>query len=335
MITRRTRIAALAVTILAACRRASFVLSSSGEPGRDEAGLGRLFTIVGMVVVIIVAALLLTAIFRRRPPADPNAIDRRGRGTLWILTGGVVVPAVILVTLFFFVLITLSTTAQPPYSNVAGTFEIVGHRWWWEIRRVDDTGRPQFVTANELHIPVGRTVRLHLSSADVIHSFWVPDLAGKTDLIPGQINTAWIEAEKPGVYAVHCAEYCGMQHANMSMSVVAESDAEFQQWLASQTADAKPPQTDDEQRGLDAFVGSPCASCHQIRGTPAAAIVGPDLTHLAARRMIGAGALPNTVGNLSGWISNSQTIKPGNVMPAMYLKPTDLHAIVEYLGGLK
>ncbi|MGH7651459.1 MAG: cytochrome c oxidase subunit II [Gemmatimonadaceae bacterium] len=335
MITKRACFAAFAVSMVSACRGTSSVLSSSGQPGGDEATLGRLFTIVGIVVVIIVAALLLMAIFRRRAAADRSTIVRQGHGVLWILTGGVIVPAVILVTLFFFVLTSLSTTAQAPYSNIAGTFEIVGHRWWWEVRRIDDTGRQQFVTANELHIPVGLAVRLRLSSADVIHSFWVPDLAGKTDVVPGQINTAWLKAEKPGVYFARCAEYCGMQHAHMAMVVVAESDSAFQHWLSSQTADATAPATPQEQRGLDAFLGSPCASCHEIRGTPAGAIVGPDLTHLASRQTIGAGALPNTAGNLAGWIANSQTIKPGNEMPAMYLKSADLSAIVLYLRSLK
>ncbi|HEY3747364.1 MAG TPA: cytochrome c oxidase subunit II [Gemmatimonadaceae bacterium] len=335
MIDRRTCGAGFAISMLTACRGTSSILSSSGQPGGDEATLGRLFTTVGIVVVVVVAALLLMGIFRRRPPADANAIVRQGGGVAWILAGGIIAPALILVTLFIFVLKSLSTTAQPPYSNVAGTFEIVGHQWWWEVRRIDDSGEPQFVTANEMHIPVGRAVRLRLSSADVIHSFWVPELAGKTDVVPGRINKAWLKADKPGVYIARCAEYCGMQHAQMALVVVAESDAAFARWLASQSAEARPPETPEEQRGLDAFLGSPCASCHQIRGTPAGAIVGPDLTHLASRRTIGAGALPNTDGNLTGWIANSQTIKPGNAMPAMYLEPTDLHAIVEYLHSLK
>lgn len=335
MITRRTALPVSMLMLIAACESPMSVLTSSGKPGGDEAWLGRIFAAVGIAVLIVVIVLLVVSLFRRRPAAAPGEIVRSGHGIPWILAGGVIGPAVILVTLFLFVLTSLSTTAQPPESNLAGTFEIVGHRWWWEVRRVDDTGQRQFVAANELHIPVGRPVRLHLSSADVIHSFWVPQLAGKTDLIPGKVNDAWIEADTAGVYIAQCAEYCGMQHAHMAMRVVAESDAKFERWLATQSSDAHVPDDEDEQRGLAAFVTSPCASCHQIRGTSAGAIVGPDLTHFGSRLTIGAGVAPNTEGHLAAWIANSQTLKPGNDMPVMHLKSGDLHAIVEYLRSLE
>jgi cytochrome c oxidase subunit 2 len=331
----RQRFFLIPVFACAACQKAPALLSSSGQPGRDEAWLGNLFGIVAVIVLIAVTILLLAGIFRKRPAASSREITRRGNGIRWILAGGVVIPAIILVTLFFFVVTTLSTTAQPPRRNLAGTFDIVGHRWWWEVKRVDIAGTQQFVTANELHIPVGRPVRLHLSSADVIHSFWVPELAGKTDVIPGQVNDAWLMAEKPGVYFARCAEYCGMQHAHMALRVVAESDSEYTAWLSAQKDDAAIPMSDEETHGREVFLGSACASCHQIRGTAAGALVGPDLTHIGSRRTVGAGALPNTEGNLAGWIANSQTIKPGNAMPAMYLPARDLHDVVEYLESLK
>jgi cytochrome c oxidase subunit 2 len=335
MTTRRAAPALVPAVLLAACNGSPWVFSTSGQPGDDEARLGGLFTAVGIAVLVIVAALLLVALFRRRTSTEPNAITREGAGIAWVLAGGVVAPAIILVILFGFVLTSLASTAQPPGTNIAGTFEIVGHRWWWEVRRVDVTGAQTFVTANELHIPVGRPVRLQLSSADVIHSFWVPELAGKTDVIPGQTNNAWLQADTAGVYVARCAEYCGMQHAHMSLRVVAESDIEFAHWLAQQSAAARAPQSDIERYGQQVFLGSPCASCHQIRGTLAGAIVGPDLTHIASRSTIGAGALTNNAGNLSGWIANSQSIKPGNQMPPMYLNGSDLHAVVEYLRSLQ
>jgi cytochrome c oxidase subunit 2 len=311
------------------------VFSHNGQPGTDEARLGILFGVIGIVVLVVVIALVILGLFRRRKPADYNVIAREGHGTRWIVIGGVITPAVVLVTLFFFVLTTLSSTAQPPKTNLAGSFAIIGHRWWWEVQRIDGTGSEKFVTANELHIPVGRPVRLELSSADVIHSFWVPQLAGKTDVIPGQVNKAWIEAKKPGIYIAQCAEYCGMQHAHMAMRVVAEDDASYMKWLSSQAAPVDTPVSVAARHGQDVFLSHPCAVCHQIRGTPAGGIVGPDLTHVGSRRTIGAGVLPNTEGNLAGWIANSQTIKPGNSMPPMYLEAKDLHALVEYLRTLK
>jgi cytochrome c oxidase subunit 2 len=331
----RKAIIALTAFALSACASETAVFSRSGQPASDETTLGLLFGAIGIAVLAVTIGLLALGLLRRRKSASSTDITREGHGARWIVIGGVVTPAIVLVTLFFFVLTTLSSTAQPPKTNLAGSFAIIGHRWWWEVQRVDAAGRQQFVTANEIHIPVGRPVRIDLSSADVIHSFWVPALAGKTDLIPGQVNHAWIEAREPGVYVAQCAEYCGMQHAHMAMRVVAEDDAHFQTWLANQTADAAIPVTAAAREGQDVFLSHPCAVCHQIRGTPAGGIVGPDLTHLATRRTIGAGALPNTAGNLAGWIANSQSIKPGNVMPAMNLESKDLQALVDYLRTLK
>ncbi len=331
----RRAAAFLSLAVGVGCAGAQSILTSSGQPGGREAALGRIFTIVGIVVVVIVSLLLLFGLFRRRPPADPRQIVRRGNGIAWIMAGGVIVPAIVLVILFFFVLESLASTAQPPPRPVAGVFDIVGHRWWWEVKGVNGANQTQFVTANELHIPVGRPVRIHLTSADVIHSFWVPRLAGKTDVIPGQTNDAWLEADTAGVYYAYCAEYCGMQHAHMGLRVVAEDDQSYARWLADQSGDAQAPQTAQEMRGHDLFLGSPCTSCHAIRGTPAGAIVGPDLTHVASRRTIGAGVLPNTTDNLTRWISNSQALKPGNQMPPIDMKPEDVLAIVGYLHSLR
>ena len=311
------------------------VLSSSGQPGGTEAALGRVFTIIMIAVGLIVTGLLVVGLFRRRPTRDPLEITREGGGTAWILTGGVLIPVIGLGILFALVLTALPGSAQPSKRPIAGTFEIIGHRWWWEIRQVDPAGRTLFVTANELHVPVGAPVRLHLSSADVIHSFWVPQLAGKTDLIPGQVNDAWIMADEPGVFAGYCAEYCGMQHAHMAMRVVAEDSASYQAWLAHEATAAAPATTPAAARGAQVFVSSPCAACHQIRGTPAEGIVGPDLTHVGARQTIGGGMLPNTPGNLAGWIVDAPSVKPGTRMPAIALNGPELQAVLAYLESLK
>jgi cytochrome c oxidase subunit 2 len=189
-------------------------------------------------------------------------------------------------------------------------------------------------TANEIHIPVGRPVRFEVVAGDVIHSFWIPELAGKTDLIPGQRNVMWLEADHPGVYRGQCAEYCGMQHSKMAMSVVADPPAAFGAWLARQRLPAASPSDPDMVAGEAVFTTSACALCHTIRGTPARGRVGPDLTHLASRRMIAAGTLPNTRGYLAGWIANPQALKPGNVMPAVPLRPTELQVLITYLQSL-
>ena len=203
--------------------------------------------------------------------------------------------------------------------------------WWWEVRYPQQ----QITTANELHIPVGRPVRLELTSADVIHSFWVPRLNGKRDMIPGLKTIFWIQADEPGVYRGQCGEYCGTQHANMAFEVIALESAEFDEWLAQQTSAKSPPRSEAAERGGEVFQSAGCAQCHAIQGTDATGTAGPDLTHVGGRRMIGAALLPNTRGNLSGWIADPQGIKPGVKMPRTYLAADELQDLVTYLEGLK
>jgi cytochrome c oxidase subunit 2 len=215
-------------------------------------------------------------------------------------------------------------------SNPAFTVQIVGHQWWWEVNYLD----AHFTTANEMYIPVGQPVAVKLTSADVIHSFWAPQLQVKTDALPGQTNTTWITADQPGVYRVECAEFCGLQHAHMQLLIIAEPADQVQAWIQNQQKDGVRPSAQVKQ-GEQVFLGSACVYCHTIRGTDASGKIGPDLTHIASRKTLGAGALTNNVGNLSGWIINSQTIKPGNRMPPMYLDANDLHAVVAYLETLQ
>jgi cytochrome c oxidase subunit 2 len=191
------------------------------------------------------------------------------------------------------------------------------------------------VTANEIHVPAGRPVRLRLSSADVIHSFWVPQLMPKTDLIPGQVNETWLTANRPGIYRGQCAEYCGLQHALMAFLVVADGPAAFDRWVALQRAPAAEPAGTLATRGRQVLERTSCATCHTVRGTSARGTAGPDLTHLASRQQLGAGAVPNTPGHLGGWIANSQTIKPGNLMPPQPLTSEELQALIAYLETLE
>jgi cytochrome c oxidase subunit 2 len=216
------------------------------------------------------------------------------------------------------------------------TIEVTGQQWWWKARYLNESDPSAVLTtANEIHIPTGEPVRVKLIGADVIHSFWVPQLTGKTDAIPGQTNEMWLEAEKPGRYRGQCTEYCGWQHAHMAVFVIAEPRADFEKWLTAQLQPApSPPGGSEAARGEQLFVDH-CGVCHKVLGTEAGGTVGPDLTHVMSRATIAAGTLPNTIGNLSGWIANPQTIKPGALMPNLYLSGPELQGIRSFLLTLK
>jgi cytochrome c oxidase subunit II len=213
--------------------------------------------------------------------------------------------------------------------------QITGYQWWWSIEYLDSDPSLRVTTANELHLPVGRPVYITLKAADVIHSFWVPALHGKTDLVPGRENVTWLRVDQPGIYRGQCAEYCGAQHAHMALTVIAESSDQFEQWLKSQREPAPGPGTPEATRGLEVIERGPCAMCHTIRGTHAGARLGPDLTHFATRSTIGAGTAPNTRGYLAGWIANPQHLKPGARMPPTGLSASDQQAVLGYLETLR
>jgi cytochrome c oxidase subunit 2 len=317
---------------LGGCARAPTFLHTFGYRGDHEASLGRVLLIIAAAVVVAVGALVLAAIYRRRGAG--TEVMRGGGGLPWIVVGGVIVPSIILVGVLFLAMSTLAADATPP-TKPAFTIQVTGHRWWWEVRYPGDSPGDLVITANEIHIPAGRPVRLELTTADVIHSFWIPQLAGKTDLIPGQRNVTWIEADSAGTYWGHCGEYCGLQHANMLLFVTAEPADRFSRWLEGQRRPAAEPAADSARMGHDVFLRSACALCHTVRGTEAGGILGPDLTHLASRKTLAAGMMPNTRGNLLGWIAHPHGIKPGVVMPAVPLPPRDLVALVTYLQTLR
>ena len=199
----------------------------------------------------------------------------------------------------------------------------------------DTSPHGRFTTANEIHVPVGEPVLFVLNAQDVIHSFWVPSLAGKKDLIPGYTQSMWFQADTAGVYRGQCAEFCGLQHAKMALHVVAEPKAQYRQWVERQRESAAIPTDSVTRRGREIFLVGQCAMCHSIQGTAAASNAGPDLTHLASRRTIAAGTLPNTRGALAGWIVDPQRIKPGTRMPPNLLRPQDLDALLTYLQSLE
>lgn len=313
------------------------MFGTAGPAAHEIAVLGWVLTIISLAVLVVVSLILLAALFRQRAAraAQPDGVVIRPNGSITLIVwGGIVIPAIILVCALLFTLFVQSAVATPPAPPVA-TIRIVGHRWWWQVIYTANAPDQQVVTANEIHVPVGQPVRLELASADVIHSFWVPKLAGKTDVIPGQQNTMWMQADKPGVYWGECAEYCGLQHTHMNLLVVAQSPSDFQHWLDQQRQPPAPPTDPVTATGERVFERSACAACHTVAGTTAMGQMGPDLTHLASRRTLAAGTLANTPGNLAGWIANAQGIKPGNDMPTMTLPPGDLQALVAWLETLQ
>jgi cytochrome c oxidase subunit 2 len=211
------------------------------------------------------------------------------------------------------------------------------HQWWWEITYSDPVPANSFVTANELHLPVGKAAKITLYSSDVIHSLWLPNINGKRDILPGHTETIWLTATKLGEWRGRCAEFCGYQHARMQLDLIVESQADFDRWRATQVLPSSSPATAEEQRGQAVFADYGCIVCHSVRGAPGSGYSGtaPDLTHLKSRHRIAAGLLPNTKGYLAGWVADPQTQKPGILMPVNVLPPEDFQALIAYLETLK
>jgi cytochrome c oxidase subunit 2 len=247
----------------------------------------------------------------------------------FIVGAGIVFPAVVL---FILLLYTLFAAARITASETpALRIEVTGKQWWWEVRYLTGEGELDFVTANELRIPAGQTVEVLLRSADVLHSFWVPNLAGKLDMVPGMDNRLRLAAERPGTFRGQCAEYCGGPHALMAFYVVAMGPQQFDAWRAGQRQSASP----EESEGKKLFLAR-CAACHTVRGTPARGELGPDLTHVGSRLSLAAGILPNNAGAIAGWIVEGQRIKPGNLMPAFgHFSSEELTALARYVEGLQ
>lgn len=286
--------------------------------------------IISIVVVVVVTGLVLWGILRGGP-AQGSGITRQGNG-LRFITAGLAVTVVALLASVVWTMVVLAKVGSPP-SEPRLTLDISGRQWWWQVRYQGEKPAQTFVTANELHIPVGEPVRVNLSSADVIHSFWVPALSGKTDAVPGQVNTTWLEADTPGVYVGQCTEFCGAQHAHMGLRVVAEPRDTFEAWLADQLTPAAAPNDQVAAAGQETFRRR-CAACHAVRGTAAGGAFGPDLSHLATRTTLAAGTVPNTPGFLSAWIADPQHLKPGTRMPDVALSGSELEQVRAYLATL-
>jgi cytochrome c oxidase subunit II len=283
----------------------------------------------------LVTGLLVWAWVRRRRGhvADPDDPHPGERGGWWMVVGmGIVFPLTVIVALFIVSdAAIINVTQAPAASSTAITVDAVGHQWYWEFRYPGTKA----VTADEMHIPVDTRVNLVATTADVIHSFWVPELNRKIDTIPGQRNRILLYSHTLGVFRGQCAEFCGLQHAHMAMLVFVQPKRAFRKWLRAQSAPAVRPKTALARRGEDVFMAGPCASCHTIRGTPARGFVGPDLTHLASRTTLAALTIPNRRSYLARWIVDSQHFKPGNKMPDFALTHSQVSALVAYLEGLR
>jgi cytochrome c oxidase subunit 2 len=310
------------------------ILSPAGPAAAELARVGWIVLVLFSIVSIFVWGLIFWLGLRRRGRVTDAPDVEEVRGESWIVLGSVALPAAILV--FMFVLTLQAMRATPMHAHgTAPAIRLIGHQWWWEIEYPADAGGGQFTSANEIHIPVGEPVDIELVSRDVIHSFWVPSLQGKVDLIPGVDNRVRVEASRAGIYHGQCAEYCGAEHGRMRLLVVADEPAQYRTWLARERAAAVAPTSAAAQRGADVFVSSSCALCHAVRGTSALGRIGPDLTHLAARRMIAANTLPNDAAGLTTWIPHAQALKPGTQMPNTSLDPADLASLVAYLRELQ
>lgn len=311
------------------------VLQPAGPMAERILGLWDLMYWVSVAVFVLVILALLAAVLRRRPKIedDPPGPPENRRRLIQAVGAATAVTVVLL-----FVLLTGSVATGRATASLSGeplNLKVTGKQWWWQVEYVDPVPSRSITTANEIHVPVGRPVRIRLESTDVIHSFWVPSLHGKKDLIPGFANVIWIQADRAGVYRGQCAEFCGFQHAHMALLVIADPPQRFRAWAEAQRRPSAPPRTPQQALGRYLAERLPCANCHTIRGTQAGGRLGPDLTHLASRRTLAAGTLPNTRGHLGGWLLDPQSIKPGSLMPPTAMSSESLQALLAYLEILR
>jgi len=315
---------------LNACEGSQAALNPAGPQAERIAGLSWFMIVSLSIVYVIVLAVLFIGPYRRR---DASGMTE-ARLVRWVSIG-------VAITIGYLVLLmVLDVSVGRGLSSMSEDedpliVDVIGHQWWWEIVYPAQDPSRTITTANELHIPVGRTIRIRTRSVDVIHSLWIPRLHGKRDLIPDHPSVFHLRADEPGIFRGQCAEFCGLQHAHMSLLVVAQPEAEFRAWQAAQMRPAEEPADSIRRLGMQTFLNGTCPMCHAIAGTSAAARAGPDLTHFGSRRTIGAATIENNRGNLGGWIIDPHHIKPGVNMPANPIPADRLNALISYLEGLK
>jgi cytochrome c oxidase subunit II len=338
-----TRPALALLVLLAGCEGAHHMLDPAGPQAGRIASLLLLFCAISTAVYLLVLAALALAAragTRRRRRDEPADVSPASERRLAHAVAGAAIATTAVLLLYVAAsartgraLASLPAALDPSATPL--TIKVTGHQWWWEIEYADTAPSRRLITANELHIPVGRPVKIEGNAADVIHSFWVPNLHGKRDLIPGRPIEGWLQADTAGIWDGECAEFCGHQHAKMRFVLVAEPPESFEAWYERQLQPASEPSDSSARRGRQVFLSSSCPMCHAVNGTPAGSRVGPDLTHLASRPRIAAGTMPNTRGHLAAWIVDPQRIKPGVRMPANAFSSGDLQALLDYLETLR
>ena len=329
---RRLAVALLPAVVVAGCGGPQSPLAPESRPAHEIATLWWWMLVIACVVFAGAVGLLGIAWLRRRRPGLPVVQDSGRLDLRLVVVFGIAIPLTVNVAVFvaanFFV---IKRTEAPAATTTTMTIEVVGRQWFWEVR-YPGTGA---VTANEIHIPARTRVNVVATTGDVIHSFWVPRLNRKIDMIPGRRNRVLLSADKPGRYRGQCAEFCGLEHAHMAMYVYVQEPADFRRWLRREAAGAQAPASAAARAGRDAFAADGCSSCHQIRGTPARGRVGPDLTHVGSRTSIAGLTLPNTAAALTDWLGDPQHVKPGNRMPDLGLSRADIRSLVAYLESLR
>ncbi len=340
-----TSVSSLLALFLAGCGTLQSTSNAHGPAARSIARLSNAMSIVFVITIVVMWVLIAVALKKNKGSLDEHMPIDIGGGQKWVAIGGLAIPLLVL-SIFFFV--GLDLLASFPIHGDHGAMNteamaakskpdilIIGHQWWWEVHYLGQPGQ-EVTTANEIHIPAHRAVNIELRTADVNHAFWVPSLHGKVDLLPGNVNFIRIEASEPGSYVGQCAEYCGKQHANMHILLVAQEPAAFQEWLANQRKNGVQPTDANTEMGKEEFVAGPCARCHTVRGTSAMGRLGPDLTHIGSRREIGSDSFPNNNAYLEAWVTNAQSLKPGCKMPNVtQFNGEQLRSLVAYLRQLQ
>lgn len=325
----RTTVGAGLLVLLAGCNQEQSAFAPTGAEAERINVLFWVMTIAGSLILVGVIVLSAVAICGR------ETLRARLSGERFIKGAGIAFPVVVLSMLLVYGFVILGAGASAPPSDNEIRFAIRGEQWWWRVTYFDADGN-SFESANELHVPVGQPVRLELTTADVIHSFWAPRLAGKLDMIPGRINVLTITATEEGISRGQCAEYCGGAHAFMSFHVVAQTPEDFEKWMAKESGPAVKNESERAARGRELFLDAGCGGCHTIRGTAAAGAIGPDLTHVGGRHSLAAATLPNSAAAFADWISNNQHIKPENKMPPYNIfTQSQLEDLALYLESLK
>jgi len=331
--------ATVAIMLSAACCQAqqSAMNPAGPQAGKIEWLFWVIFWIAFVVYVLVIIAFTRASTRNRVREERPVPVLENPPGERGAAIAVHSALAITVITLFSILVMSIITgeKVEGITSKNPVTIQVTGHQWWWEVTYPNLQADQTVITANEVHVPVGKPVVVLTNSADVIHSFWPPNIHGKHDLLPGYQNAFWMQVDQPGIYRGQCAEFCGYQHAHMGFAIVAESADDFSKWLEQQRKAAETPHDAETSRGEQVFLGHACVMCHTIRGTTAGSRMGPDLTHLASRHMIAAETLPNTRGALAGWIVDPQTIKPGSQMAPNPLDPDELNALLAFLQSLQ